>query len=104
MGQRKHTTIIFLLHEIVSNGWHKQNRYHKPKIPPINWVYLALLRSQSLKKRTNSYEMIIIITCLTTNVIAAFNALYLLAARSHYFQLFLFSFWAEQVERGLRTM
>ena len=48
--------------------------------------------------------MIIIIISVTTNFIAAFHGLYLLAAHSHSFQLFLFSFWVEHMENGLQTM
>ena len=48
--------------------------------------------------------MIIIIVSLTTNFIAAFHGLYLLAAYSHSFQFFLFSFRVEQVEKGLWIM
>ena len=66
-GTNKTHYHLFFLHETMSAGWHKQNRNHKPKIPPINWVYLALLRSQSLKKKTTSYDITIIITSLTTN-------------------------------------
>ena len=51
----------------MSAGWHTQNRNHKPKIPPIKCVYLALLRSQGLKKTANSYDITIIITSVTTN-------------------------------------
>ena len=58
---------LFFSHEIVSAGWHTQNRNHKPKIPLINWVYLALLRSQTLRKKTNSFDITILITSLTTN-------------------------------------
>ena len=44
------------------------------------------------------------IISLTTNFIAAFHGLYLLAAHSHSPQLFLFSFWTEHVEKSLKTM
>ena len=48
--------------------------------------------------------MIIIIISLTTNFIAVLHGLYLLAAQSHSFQFFLFSFRVEHVEKSLWTM
>ena len=52
----------------------------------------------------NSLEVIIIIISLTTNFIAAFHGLYLLAAHSHSFQFFLSSLRVEHVEKSLQTM
>ena len=59
---------------------------HEPYIPNNHRVYQALLRSQAtIQKWKNSFEMIIIIISLTTNFIAAFHGLYLLAAHSRSF-------------------
>ena len=76
--------------------------HHKPKISQFQWVYLALLRQPHSKKwKKNSFEMIIIIIIsLTTNFIAAFHGLYLLAAHSHSFQ-FLLPFVVEHMKKGL---
>ena len=52
----------------------------------------------------HSFKIIIIIISLTTKFIAVFHGLYLLAAQSHSFQIFLSLFWVEYVENGLQTM
>ena len=49
-------------------------------------------------------ENTIIKISLTTKFSAAFHGLYLLAAYSHSFQFFLFSFRVEHVENSLGTM
>ena len=56
------------------------------------------------KMEKHAFETMIIITSLTTKFIAAFHGPYLLAAQSYSFQLFLFSFRADQVEKSLKTM
>jgi len=62
----------------------------KPKFSQFRCEYQALPRSQNLKKmEKNSFEMVIIIISQRTNFIAAFHGLYLPAAHSHSFQLFI---------------
>ena len=70
----------------------------------IEFIKLCQEVKAIMKKWKNSFEMIIIKISLTTNFIAAFHGLYLLAAHSHSFPFFLFSFQVEHVEKGLRIM
>ena len=73
----------------------------KPKFSQFHCEYQALLISQNLKTlEKNSFEMIIIIISQTTNFIAAFHGLYLPAAHSHSFQLFIL-FDVNHIMQGL---
>lgn len=73
----------------------------KPKFSQFHCEYEALLRSQNLKKmEKDSFEMIIIIISQRTNFIAAFHGLYLPAAHSHSFQLFIL-FDVNHIMQGL---
>ena len=104
MRQLKHTT-NFLVNEIVFSVALEQNGQHKQKMIKSLGLSSSAKKSNAQKKNgKNSFEMMNIVISLTTNFIAAFHGLYLLAVHYHSFQSFFFWFWVEQVENGLRTM
>ena len=95
MGQLKHEKqfLLFCMRQCILGS---TNKMDKPKFSQFHCEYQALLRSQNLKKM----EIIIIIISQTTNFIAAFHGLYLPAAHSHSFQLFIL-FDVNHIMQGL---
>ena len=68
----------------------------------LNFFESIKLYSEAKATKKKPFKMIIIIP-MTSNFIAAVHGLHLSGAQSHS-SLFLFSFWMEHVEKGLRTM
>ena len=105
MGQLKYTNNLFvsmILCLLASTN--KIDITSQRSLKFIGFLTSFTKKTKQLRKNRekHSFEIIIIVISLSTNFIASFHGLHLLAAHSYSFQRFLFPFCVQHVEKSLK--